>query len=66
MSSTPLRTRGSLARIERADPQQARIAGDAVFWRYDVEEIGKGLDISPRTEKRDGAVAKRWLHRALS
>jgi RNA polymerase sigma-70 factor, ECF subfamily len=56
----------ALRGLNALDPQQARIVEMRFFGGMTVEEIGKVLDISPRTVKRDWVVAKRWLHRALS
>lgn len=56
----------ALRGLSALDPQQARIVEMRFFGGMTVEEIGRVLDISPRTVKRDWVVAKRWLHRALT
>lgn len=56
----------ALTELNALDPQQARIVEMRFFGGMTVEEIGKVLDVSPRTVKRDWVVAKRWLRRALT
>jgi DNA-directed RNA polymerase specialized sigma24 family protein len=36
------------------------------FGGLSVEQSAEALDVSPRTVKRDWAVAKGWLHAELS
>ncbi len=52
--------------LERLDPQQARIVELRFFGGLTVEETAEVLGISPRTVKRDWAVARAWLHGELS
>lgn len=56
----------ALRRLEKLDPVQAKIVEMRFFGGLTVEELAGVLDISPRTVKREWAVAKRWLQRELS
>lgn len=56
----------ALSGLNALDSQQARIVEMRFFGGLTTEQIGKVLDISPRTVKREWVVAKRWLRRALS
>jgi RNA polymerase sigma-70 factor, ECF subfamily len=56
----------ALRRLERIDPTQAKIVEMRFFGGLTIEEIGKVLDISPTTVKREWAIAKRWLQRELT
>ena len=56
----------ALSRLSELAPQQARIAEMRYFGGLSVEEAAEALSISPRTVKRDWAVAKGWLHAELS
>lgn len=51
--------------LERIDAQQARIVELRFFGGLTVEETAEVLSISPRTVKRDWAVARAWLHGEL-
>jgi RNA polymerase sigma-70 factor, ECF subfamily len=51
--------------LERLDPQQARVVELRFFGGLTVEETAEVLGISPRTVKRDWAVARAWLHGEL-
>ena len=55
-----------LSRLSEIGPQQARIAEMRYFGGLSVEEIAEVLGVSPRTVKREWAVAKGWLHTELS
>jgi RNA polymerase sigma-70 factor, ECF subfamily len=52
--------------LGRLDPQQARVVELRFFAGLTVEETAEVLGISPRTVKRDWAVARAWLHGELS
>lgn len=52
--------------LERIDPQQARIVELRFFGGLTVDETAEVLRISPRTVKRDWAVARAWLHGELA
>jgi RNA polymerase sigma factor (TIGR02999 family) len=56
----------ALNRLNRLAPQQARIAEMRYFGGLSVEEAAEALSVSPRTVKRDWAVAKGWLRAELS
>jgi RNA polymerase sigma factor (TIGR02999 family) len=55
-----------LERLARLDPQQARIVELRYFAGLTVDETAEALGISPRTVKRDWALASAWLRRELS
>lgn len=56
----------ALQSLERLDPQQARIVELRFFGGLTVEETAEILGISPRTVKRDWAIARAWLHGELA
>ena len=56
----------ALARLSRLDPQQACIVELRYFGGMSVEEIAELMGISPRTVKRDWAMAKAWLRAQLA
>lgn len=56
----------ALDRLGRLDPQQARIVELRYFGGMSVEEIAELMGISPRTVKRDWAMAKDWLRAQLT
>jgi len=56
----------ALIRLKRLAPQQAQIAEMRYFGGLSVEEAADALSISPRTVKREWAVAKGWLHAELT
>ena len=51
--------------LGRLDPQQARVVELRFFGGLTVEETAEALGVSPRTVKRDWAVARAWLHGEL-
>ncbi len=55
----------ALARLQALSPRQVQIVECRVFGGLDVAQTAEGLDISPRTVKRDWAVARAWLLREL-
>jgi RNA polymerase sigma-70 factor (ECF subfamily) len=55
-----------LARLAVLDPQQARIVELRYFGGLSVEETAEALAISPRTVKRDWAMAKGWMRNQWS
>lgn len=55
----------ALVRLETLDPQQGRIVELRFFGGLTVEETAELLDLSPTTVKREWAIAKAWLFRAL-
>jgi RNA polymerase sigma factor (TIGR02999 family) len=56
----------ALQELEQLDPKQARIVELRFFGGMTVEETAAVLGISPRTVKREWAVAKGWLYRAIA
>ncbi len=56
----------ALVRLSEMDPQQAQIVEMRYFGGLSVEEAAEALGISPRTVKRDWAMAKAWLRAELS
>jgi RNA polymerase sigma factor (TIGR02999 family) len=56
----------ALARLALLDAQQARIVEMRYFGGMTVEETAAALNISPRTVKRDWALAKAWLRVEIS
>jgi RNA polymerase sigma factor (TIGR02999 family) len=55
----------ALARLEAVDPRQARVVECRFFGGLTIDETAAALDISPRTVKRDWAMAQAWLHREI-
>jgi RNA polymerase sigma-70 factor (ECF subfamily) len=56
----------ALQELERLDPDQARIVELRFFGGLTVEETAAVVGSSPATVKREWAVARGWLHRALT
>jgi RNA polymerase sigma-70 factor, ECF subfamily len=56
----------ALGELERLDPDQGRLVELRFFGGMTVEETAEALGLSPATVKREWAVAKGWLHRALT
>jgi RNA polymerase sigma factor (TIGR02999 family) len=56
----------ALHELEQLDPDQARIVELRFFGGLTVEETAAALRISPATVKREWAIAKVWLYRALT
>jgi RNA polymerase sigma factor (TIGR02999 family) len=56
----------ALTRLERIDPEQARIVDLRFFAGLSVEEAAAALEISPATLKRRWTLARAWLFRELS
>jgi RNA polymerase sigma factor (TIGR02999 family) len=65
-SSEILAVDEAVARLGLLDPQQAQIVELRYFGGLTVEETASLLKISPRTVKRDWAVAQAWLRAELS
>jgi len=55
----------ALERLSKLDVRQSRIVELRFFGGLSVEETAECLSISPKTVKRDWAVAKVWLHGEL-
>lgn len=56
----------ALNRLAKLDGRQGRIVELRFFAGLTVEETAEFLGISPKTVKRDWAVAKAWLHAEVS
>lgn len=56
----------ALHRLEAVDPRQSGVVECRFFGGLTVEETAMALGISPRTVKRDWAVAQAWLHREMT
>lgn len=55
----------ALERLSKLDARQSQIVELRFFGGLSVEDTAKYLGVSPKTVKRDWAVAKVWLHREL-
>jgi RNA polymerase sigma-70 factor (ECF subfamily) len=55
-----------LGRLTELDPQQARIVELRYFGGLSVDETAEALAISPRTVKRDWAMARAWMRAELT
>jgi RNA polymerase sigma factor (TIGR02999 family) len=55
----------ALRRLEALDPEQVRIVELRYFGGLTVEETAAAVGVSPATVKRQWAVARAWLKRAL-
>jgi RNA polymerase sigma factor (TIGR02999 family) len=60
-----LRLNEALNRLSTLDSRQAQVVELRFFGGLSVEETAESLNISPKTVKRDWAVAKAWLHGEL-
>lgn len=56
----------ALEELEQLDPTQARIVELRFFGGLTVEETAAAMGTSPATVKREWALAKGWLYRALT
>jgi RNA polymerase sigma factor (TIGR02999 family) len=55
----------ALTRLAALDPQQARLVELRYFGGLTIEETATAAGISPATVKREWAMARAWLKRAL-
>jgi RNA polymerase sigma-70 factor, ECF subfamily len=55
----------ALTRLAELDPEQARIVELRYFGGMTVEEAAEAVGVSPATVKRQWAMARAWLKRAL-
>ena len=55
----------ALNKLKQLDPRQAVIVEMRYFGGLNVDQTAEALDISPRTVKREWAVARAWLHGEL-
>jgi len=56
----------ALTRLAEWDPRMAKVVGLRFFAGLSIEETTSALDVSERTVKRDWAMARAWLSKALS
>ncbi len=56
----------ALTRLQELDPRQSQVVELRFFGGLTVEETPEVLGISPKTVKRDWAVARAWLHGEMS
>jgi RNA polymerase sigma factor (sigma-70 family) len=56
----------ALADLAKMDEQQSRIVELRFFAGLSIEETAGLIGISPRTVKRQWAIARAWLFRELS
>ncbi len=56
----------ALTKLQALDPAQARIVELRFFGGLTVEETAEVVETSPRTVKREWAVARAWLRRELA
>ena len=56
----------ALNKLQAIDPGQAEIVEFRFFGGLTVEETAEILSLSPRTVKREWALARAWLHRELT
>ncbi len=55
-----------LDRLEKIDPRQGRIVELRFFGGLNVDEVAEVMSVSTATVKREWALAKAWLHRAMT
>lgn len=56
----------ALLAFEAVDPRAAKVVELRFFGGLEHEEVAEALAVSAATVKRDWAIARAWLHRALS
>ena len=56
----------ALTALAEIDPQQSRIVELRYFGGLTIEETAEVMKISPATIKREWAMARAWLHQALT
>lgn len=60
-----VRLHEALERLSSIDPRQGKIVELRFFGGLSVQETSEVVGVSPKTVKRDWAVAKAWLHGEL-
>ena len=55
-----------LDELESIDERQAQVVTYRFFGGLTIEETAEVLEVSPATVKREWAMAKAWLHRAMT
>ena len=56
----------AVRRLEQVDPRQGKVFECRFFGGLTIEETAAALVVSPRTVKRDWAIAQAWLHREMN
>jgi RNA polymerase sigma-70 factor, ECF subfamily len=56
----------ALRELASFDPRQCKIVELRFFGGLSIEETAELVDISPATAKREWAIARVWLHRAIN
>jgi len=56
----------AVRRLEQVDPRQGKVVECRFFGGLTIEETAAALGVSPRTVKRDWAIAQAWLHREMN
>ena len=56
----------ALDRLAALDPEQARLVELRYFGGMNIDETAHALGVSPATVKREWAIARAWLRRALT
>ncbi len=56
----------ALARLDRADPQAAKVVRLRYFAGLTMPDVASALDVSLRAAERNWTYARTWLHRELS
>jgi RNA polymerase sigma-70 factor (ECF subfamily) len=56
----------ALQQLEKVNPRQAKVIELHYIGGLSFEEVGAVLDLSPRTAKRDWALARLWLFKQMS
>jgi len=64
-SDTLLALNEALERLEQVDPRAGQVVECRFFGGLTVEETAAAIGTSPRTVKRDWAMAQAWLHREM-
>jgi RNA polymerase sigma-70 factor (ECF subfamily) len=55
----------SLHQLEKLNPRQAKVIELHYIGGLSFEEVGAVMDLSPRTAKRDWALARIWLFKQI-
>jgi len=55
----------ALRRLGQVDPRQSKVVECRFFGGLTIEETATAIGVSPRTVRRDWAVAQAWLHREM-
>ncbi len=64
-SQEPVALNGTLHQLDKLNPRQAKVIELRYIGGLSFEEVGDVLDLSPRTAKRDWALARLWLFKEI-